>query len=198
MAQGGGAAAAAHGVAVEAANTAANAVQEVAAVGGAGDAAPVVAGSVAAAADLVEQGVVGSDFVMLDLVVTASGGALDAGAEASDKQVVDVKEDLVGKKRKWDSSGYYPYDSDEDEPYEGNVESFEEKEVLKIRAQGSARYYNWRSDKYRCPYCSRPKPRSGLLEHLMEHCQATSISSHDYKIRAQHSALHKVLRNPDK
>ena len=85
-----GAAATAHGVAVEAANTAVDAVQEVAAVGGAGDAAPAVAGSVAAAADLVEQGVVGSDSVVPDLLVTASGGALDAGAEASDKQVVDV------------------------------------------------------------------------------------------------------------
>ncbi|XP_037427863.1 uncharacterized protein LOC119293504 [Triticum dicoccoides] len=114
-----------------------------------------------------------------------------------------LKEDLVGNKRKWDASGYDPYDSDEDEPYEyesgddvvqGNAKSFEEKEELKIRAQGPAKYYNWRSDKYRCPYCSRPKPRSGLLEHLMEHCRATSISSHDYKIRAQHSALHKVLK----
>jgi hypothetical protein len=84
-----------------------------------------------------------------------------------------------------------------DDVVEGNVESFEEKVVEKIRAQGSAMYYNWRTDKYRCPYCSRPKPRSGLLEHLMEHCRATSISSHEYKIRAQHSALHKVLKNPN-
>ncbi|XBI89168.1 hypothetical protein VPH35_027032 [Triticum aestivum] len=204
MAQGGGAAAAAHGVAVEAANTAADVVQEVAAVGGAGDAAPAVAGSVAAATDLVEQGVVGSDSVVPDLVVTASRGALDACAEASGKKVVDVKEDLVGNDRKWDSSGYYPYDSDEDEPYEyqsgddvdeGNVESFEEKVVQKIRAQGSAMYCNWRMDKYWCPYCSRPKPRSGLLQHLMEHCGATSISSDEYKIRDQHSSLHKVLKN---
>ena len=90
MVQGGGAAATAHGVAVEASNTAVDAVQEVAAVGGAGDAAPAVAGSVAAAADLVEQGVMGSDSVVPDLVVTASGGALDAGAQASNKQVVDV------------------------------------------------------------------------------------------------------------
>ena len=81
-----------------------------------------------------------------------------------------------------------------DDVVQGNTKSFEEKEELKIRAQGPAKYYNWRSDKYRCPYCSRPKPRSGLLEHLMEHCRATSISSHDYKIRAQHSALHKVLK----
>ena len=90
MAQGGGAAGIAHGVAVEAVNTAADAVQEVAAIGGAGDAAPAVAGSVPVAADLVAQGVVGSDSVVPDLVVTASGGALDVGAEARDKQVVDV------------------------------------------------------------------------------------------------------------
>ncbi|XBI10938.1 hypothetical protein VPH35_138098 [Triticum aestivum] len=116
------------------------------------------------------------------------------------------EEDLVGNKRKWDKTGFYPYDSDDDEPYEyesgddvveGNVESFEEKVVLKIRAQGSGMYHNWRTDKFRCPYCSRPKPRSGLLEHLMEHCRATSISGDDYKTRAQHSALLKVLRNPD-
>ncbi|XBJ09491.1 hypothetical protein VPH35_014556 [Triticum aestivum] len=116
------------------------------------------------------------------------------------------EEDLVGNKRKWDKTGFYPYDSDEDEPYEyesgddvveGNVESFEEKVVLKIRAQGPGMYHNWRTEKYRCPFCSKPKPRSGLLEHLMEHCRATSISSDEYKIRAQHSALLKVLRNPN-
>ncbi|KAF7042675.1 hypothetical protein CFC21_052205 [Triticum aestivum] len=182
-------------------------------VGGAGvgAAASPRAGSVAAAVDLEEKKVVVADSTVADsavpvLGVTASSGPSDGPAEAGGEHVDLQKEDLVGKKRKWDSSGYYPYDSDEDEPYEyqsgddvveGNVESFEEKEVLKIRAQGSARYYNWRSDKYRCPYYSRPKPRSGLLEHQMEHCRATSISIHDYKIRAQHSALHKVLRNPD-
>ena len=84
-----------------------------------------------------------------------------------------------------------------DDVVEGNVESFEEKEVLKIRAQGPGMYHNWRTEKYRCPFCSKPKPRSGLLEHLMEHCRATSISSDEYKIRAQHSALLKVLRNPN-
>ncbi|XBI06264.1 hypothetical protein VPH35_134302 [Triticum aestivum] len=129
-------------------------------------------------------------------------GAGSGEEEAEQKE----EEDLVGNKRKWDKTGFYPYDCDEDEPYEyesgddvdeGNVESFEEKEVQKIRAQGSAMYYNWRKDKYRCPYCSKPKPRSGLQEHLMEHCRATSISSHDYKISAQHSALHKVLKNPN-
>ncbi|XBI95027.1 hypothetical protein VPH35_031568 [Triticum aestivum] len=116
------------------------------------------------------------------------------------------KEDLVGNKRKWDSSGYYPYDSDKDEPYEyesgddvveGNVKSFEEKVVEKIRAEGSGMYHNEKTDKFRCPYCIRPKPRSGLMEHLMEHCQATSVSGDDYKIRAKHSALHKVLRSPN-
>ncbi|XBI58981.1 hypothetical protein VPH35_040124 [Triticum aestivum] len=116
------------------------------------------------------------------------------------------EEDLVGNKRKWDKTGFYPYDSDEDEPYEyesrddvveGNVESFEEKVVEKIMAQGSGMYHNARTNKFRCPYCSRPNPRSGLMEHLMEHCRATAISGDDYKIRAQHSALLKVLRSPN-
>ncbi|XBH62160.1 hypothetical protein VPH35_116445 [Triticum aestivum] len=140
-------------------------------------------------------------------VEAGSGEAQKVGAGCGEAHEVEKEEeDLVGNKRKWEKTGFYPYDSDEDEPYEyesgddvdeGNVESFEEKEVQKIRAQGSAMYYNWRKDKYRCPYCSKAKPRSGLQEHLMEHCQATSISSHDYKISAQHSALHKVLKNPN-
>ncbi|XBI95025.1 hypothetical protein VPH35_031566 [Triticum aestivum] len=120
--------------------------------------------------------------------------------------VKDQKEDLVGNKRKWDSSGYYPYDSDEDEPYEyesrddvveGNVKSFEEKVLEKIRAQGSGMDHNEKTDKFRCPCCIRPKPMSGLMEHLMELCRATSVSGDDYKIRAKHSALHKVLRSPN-
>ncbi|XBI59709.1 hypothetical protein VPH35_040729 [Triticum aestivum] len=124
--------------------------------------------------------------------------------EAEQKEEEDLA--VVGNKRKWDKTGFYPYDSDEDEPYEyesgddvdeGNVESFEEKVVLKIRTQGPGMYHNWRTEKYRCPFCSKPKPRSGLLEHLMEHCRATSISSDEYKIRAEHSALLKVLRNPN-
>ena len=84
-----------------------------------------------------------------------------------------------------------------DDVVEGNVESFEEKVVLKIRAQGSGMYHNWQTKKFRCPYYSRPKPMSGLLEHLMEHCRATSVSSDDYKIRAQHSALLRFMRNPN-
>ena len=90
MEQGCGVAVAAHGDVVESAETAADAVQEVAAVGGAGDAAPAVAGLVPAVVDLVAQGVVGSDSVVADLVVTASGGSLDVGAEASGRQVVDM------------------------------------------------------------------------------------------------------------
>ncbi|XBI61009.1 hypothetical protein VPH35_041867 [Triticum aestivum] len=127
-------------------------------------------------------------------------------AGSGEEEAEQKEEDLLGNKRKWDKTGFYPYESDEDEPYkyesgddvvEGNIESFEEKEVLKIRAQGPAKYYNWRNEKYWCPYCSKPKPRSGLLENLMEHCRATSISSHDYRIIGQHSALLMVLRNSD-
>ena len=92
MAQGGGADATAHGVAVEAANTAVDAVQEVAAVGGAGDAAPPVAGSVAAAADLEEKKVVVADSAVPVLGVTASSGPshgpTEAGGEHVDPQVI--------------------------------------------------------------------------------------------------------------
>ncbi|KAM3355072.1 hypothetical protein ACQJBY_025697 [Aegilops geniculata] len=189
------------------AETVADVVQTLVGGAGAGGAASPHARSVAAAADLEEKKVAVADSAVPELGVTASSGPSDGPAEAGGEHVdMQQKEDLVGNKRKWDASGYYPYDSNEDEPYEyqsgddvveGNVESFEEKVVQKIRAQGSAMYYNWRTDKYRCPYCSRPKPRSGLLEHLMEHCRATSISSDEYKIRAQHSAFNKVMRNPN-
>ncbi|XBH53881.1 hypothetical protein VPH35_076292 [Triticum aestivum] len=186
MEQGRGAAAAAHGVVVEAANTAADAVQEVAAVGGAGDAAPAVGGLVAAAANLVEQGVVGSDSVVPDLVVTASGGALDVGAEASDKQVVDVKEEAAGTKRKLAIAGFNnPSDSDDVEEYnsgdeveEWNQKSFIEHEAKKISEKGKAAYYKW--GKFRCPYyTTKPIPKDGLYEHLMLHAcgLATSVGA---------------------
>ncbi|KAE8789112.1 hypothetical protein D1007_36801 [Hordeum vulgare] len=133
MEQGCGPAVAAHGDVVEGAETAADAVQEVAAVGSVGDAARAVAGSVAAAADLEEKGVAGSDSAVPDLVVTASGDALDVGVEAGDKQVMDV--------RKLTKTGLkIPYDSDYDDGdvYEhnsaddvedDNKESFIEKEA---------------------------------------------------------------------
>ncbi|KAE8815117.1 lrr receptor-like serine threonine-protein kinase [Hordeum vulgare] len=61
---------------VEGADTTADVIQEVAVIGGAGDAACIVAGSVAAAADQEEKGVVGSNSAVPDLV--------------GDKHVVDV------------------------------------------------------------------------------------------------------------
>ncbi|KAE8792378.1 PAX-interacting protein 1 [Hordeum vulgare] len=147
MEQGRGAAAAAHGDVVEDVEAEADVVQEVAAVGGAGDVARVVAGSVAAATDLEEKGVAGSDSAMPDLVVTASGDALDVRVEAGDKQVVDVEEEAVGMKRKLAMTGFTdPYESDSnvDDVYEysgddvdnGNKESFIEKEAQKIREKG--------------------------------------------------------------
>ncbi|XBH88996.1 hypothetical protein VPH35_080981 [Triticum aestivum] len=160
---------------------------------------------VPSAGDLEKAGAGRNGAVQPDAPALANSGEaqkVEAGSGGAQKE----EEDLLGNKRKWDKTGFYPYESDEDEPYEyesgddaveGNADSFKEKEVLKIRVQGPAKYYNWRNEKYRCPYCSKPKPRSGLLEHLMEHCRATSISSHDYKIIGQHSALLKVLRNPD-
>ncbi|XBH62161.1 uncharacterized protein [Aegilops tauschii subsp. strangulata] len=200
MEQGRGVAVAAHGDVVEGAETAADAVQEVAAVGGAGDAASAVAGSVPAAADLVAQGVVGSDSVVADLVVTASGGALDVGAEASDKQVVDVNEEAAGNKRKLDIAGFDdPSDSDDDEEYnsgdeveEWNHKSFIEHEANKIREKGKAAYYKW--GKFRCPYCTtKPIPKDGLYEHLMSHARGVATSGNDVKIRAEHAALLKAM-----
>ncbi|KAF7107321.1 hypothetical protein CFC21_107962 [Triticum aestivum] len=205
MEQGRGAAAAAHGVVVEAVNTAADAVQEVAAVGGAGDVVPAVAGAVAVAADLVEQGVVGSDSVVPDLVVTASGGALDVGAEASDKQVVDVEEEAAGTKRKLAITGFNdPYDSDyddDDNVYEyksgdevddWNQESFIEHEAEKIREKGKVAYYKW--GKFRCPYCTtKPIPKDGLYEHLMLHARGLATSGNHVKIRVEHATLLKAM-----
>ncbi|XBJ19444.1 hypothetical protein VPH35_010420 [Triticum aestivum] len=196
MQQGRGAAAAAHGDVVEGAETAADAVQEVAAIGGAGDAAPAVAGSVPTVADLVAQGMVGSDSVVPDLVVTASGGALDVGAEARDKQVVDVNEEAAGNKRKLDIAGFDdPSDSDDDEEYnsgdeveEWNHKSFIEHEANKIREKGKAAYFKW--GKFRCPYCTtKPIPKDGMYEHLMSHTRTLPKSGSDLKIRAEHAAL---------
>ncbi|XP_045087354.1 uncharacterized protein [Aegilops tauschii subsp. strangulata] len=200
MEQGRGVAVAAHGDVVEGAETAADAVQEVAAVGGAGDAASAVAGSVPAAADLVAQGVVGSDSVVAARVVTASGGALDVGAEASDKQVVDVNEEAAGNKRKLDIAGFDdPSDSDDDEEYnsgdeveEWNHKSFIEHEANKIREKGKAAYYKW--GKFRCPYCTtKPIPKDGMYEHLMSHARGVATSGNDVKIRAEHAALLKAM-----
>ncbi|XBI88822.1 hypothetical protein VPH35_026737 [Triticum aestivum] len=200
MEQGRGAATAAHEDVVEGAETAADAVQEVDVVGGAGDAAPAVAGSIPAAEDLVEQGVVGSDSVVPDLVVMASGGALDVGAEASDKQVVDVKEEAAGTKRKLAIAGFNdPFDSDDDEEYnsgdeveEWNQKSFIEHEANKIREKGKAAYYKW--GKFRCPYCTtKPIPKDGLYEHLMSHARGLTMSGSNVKIWAEHAALLKAM-----
>ncbi|XBH86087.1 hypothetical protein VPH35_073833 [Triticum aestivum] len=213
MEQGHGAAAAVNGVVVKAANTTADAVQEVAEFGGAGDHAPAVGGSVAAAADLVDQGVVGSDSVMLDLVVMASGGALDVGAEASDKQVVDVHEYFINYRYVGDVSAIAgsndPYDSDYDDGgdvYEYNsgdeVEDWNQKsciehEAERIGQKGKAAYYKW--GKFRCPYCTtktllgNPIPKDGLYEHLMLHARGLATSGDDVKIRAEHAALLKAM-----
>lgn len=189
------------------AETAADAVQACVGAAGAGGAASPRAGSpVAAAADLEEKKVAVSDSAVPELGVTALSGASHGPAEAGGEHVdLQQKEDLMGHKRKLDKTGFYPYDSDEDEPYEyesgddveeGNAKSFEEKLVQKLRAQGTGSYHNPKTDKYRCPYCSKPKPRDGLMEHLMEHCRATAVSGEDYKVRAQHAALLKVMRTP--
>jgi hypothetical protein len=82
------------------------------------------------------------------------------------------------------------YDSG-DEVDHTNVESFIEKEVQKIRDKGLSCYY--KGGKFKCPYCTKPKPRDGLYEHLLDHARASSVSGDDPKIRAQHAALVKAL-----
>ncbi|KAI4990187.1 hypothetical protein ZWY2020_038550, partial [Hordeum vulgare] len=199
-----GVAAAAHRDVVEGAETAADASQEVAAVGGAGDAACIVAGSIAAAADLEEKGVVGSDSAVPDLVVTASGDALDVGVEAGDKQVVDVEEEAAGMKRKLTKTGFKsPYDSEynDDDVYEynsgddvedGNKETVIEKEAEKIREKGKAAYF--KRGKFMCPYyITKTKPKDGIYEHLMSHARGLSTSADDIKIRVDNVALLKAL-----
>ncbi|KAE8794729.1 hypothetical protein D1007_30502 [Hordeum vulgare] len=115
-------------------------INEVAAVGGAGDAASIVAGLVVAAANLEDKGVAGSDYAVSDL--------------AGDKQVLDVlvviellilhEEEATGMKRKLAKTGFkrtHDPDYDDDDVYEynsgddvedGNKESFIEKEAQKI------------------------------------------------------------------
>ena len=44
---------------------------------------------------------------------------------------------------------------------DGNVESFIVKEVEKIKDQGTTNYY--KREKYRCPYCTKLKPRGWAL-----------------------------------
>ncbi|KAI4984363.1 hypothetical protein ZWY2020_057714 [Hordeum vulgare] len=76
MKQGRGAAASTHGDVVKGAETTTHAIQEVATIGGAGDVARIVTGSVTLAVDL-EKGVARSYSAVPDL--------------AGDKQVVDVR-----------------------------------------------------------------------------------------------------------
>ena len=79
-----------------------------------------------------------------------------------------------------------------DEVYEGNKDSFIEKEAEKIREKGKAAYY--KGGKFRCPYCTtKPIPKDGLYEHLMSHARSLTKSGSDVKIRAEHAALLKAV-----
>ncbi|KAI5015432.1 hypothetical protein ZWY2020_056822 [Hordeum vulgare] len=189
MEQGRGVAAAAHGDVVEDVEAEADVVQEVAAVGGAGDVARVVAGSVAAATDLEEKGVADSDSAVPDLVVTASGDALDVRVEAGDKQVVDVEEEAVGMKRKLAMTGFTdPYESD------SNVDDMMWTTGTKSPSLRRKPRRSGRRGKFRCPYyTTKPKPKDGLYEYLMSHEHGLSTSADDIKIREKHAALLKAL-----
>ena len=85
------------------------------------------------------------------------------------------------------------YDCGE-EVYKGNVASFTAKEVVKIKAKGVASFYNRKTKKWHCPYCTtKPKPRDGRFDHLLSHAEDVAIHGEDYMIRGQHAALAKAL-----
>ncbi|KAI5012459.1 hypothetical protein ZWY2020_024725 [Hordeum vulgare] len=200
MEQGLDAAAATHGHVVEGAETTTDVIQEVAIVGGAGDAARVVAGLVATAADLEEKAMAGYDSAMPDL--------------DGDKQVVDVVvrrrtdehgtgiEDMVqdfddardseDEMEEYAKAFYEMLESSKHDMEDGNKGSFIEKEPQKIREKGNVAYY--KRGKFICPYCTtKPKPKDGLYEHLMSHTRGLSTSADDINIRTEHAALLKAL-----
>ena len=89
------------------------------------------------------------------------------------------------------------YDSGE-EVYKGNVASFIANEVVKIKAKGVASFYNRKTKKWDCPYCTtKPKPRDGRFDHLLSHAKDVAICGEDYMIRGQHAALAKALTCSD-
>ncbi|KAM3367914.1 hypothetical protein ACQJBY_016455 [Aegilops geniculata] len=110
---------------------------------------------------------------------------------------------LGGRKRKL--AQYDPYDPEEsddeeyeydsgEEVYKGNVASFTTKEVVKIKAKGVASFYNRKTKKWHCPYCTtKPKPRDGRFDHLLSHAEDVAIRGEDYMIRGQHAAFAKAL-----
>ncbi|XBI38311.1 hypothetical protein VPH35_123374 [Triticum aestivum] len=87
----------------------------------------------------------------------------------------------------------YEYDS-EDEVSKGNVASFTAKEVVKIKAKVVASFYNRKTKKWHCPYCTtKLKLRDGHFDHLLSHAEDVAIRREDYMIRGQHAALAKAL-----
>ncbi|XBI42568.1 hypothetical protein VPH35_126880 [Triticum aestivum] len=79
-----------------------------------------------------------------------------------------------------------------DEVYDGNKESFIEKEAEKIREKGKAACF--KGGKLECPYCTtKPKPKDGLYERLMSNARGLAMSGDDVKIRVEHAALLKAM-----
>ena len=78
--------------------------------------------------------------------------------------------------------------------YKGYVASFTTKEVVKIKAKGVASFYNRKTKKWHCPYCTtKPKPRDGRFDHLLSHAEDVAICWEDCMIRGKHATLAKVL-----
>ncbi|XBJ26530.1 hypothetical protein VPH35_003930 [Triticum aestivum] len=146
-------------------------------------------------------------------VVTADVGGIHDGARklataadvASSASSLQKEDDGWGGGRKRKLAQYDRYDPEEsddeeyeydsgDEVYKGNVASFTTKEVVKIKAKGFASFYNCKTNKWHCPYCTtKPKPRDGRFDHLLSHAEDVAIRGDDYMIRGQHATLAQAL-----
>ncbi|XBJ17339.1 hypothetical protein VPH35_008765 [Triticum aestivum] len=146
-----------------------------------------------------DTGAATGDVVELKGAVTADVGGVHAGAGKL-ATTADVEKDVAGsasalQKVTTSSGAAHPdtpdaqpaveqqYDSRE-EVYKGNVASFTTKEVVNIKAKGVASFYNRKTKKWHCPYCTtKPKPRDGRFDHLLSHAEDLAICGEDYMIR---------------
>ncbi|XBH83068.1 hypothetical protein VPH35_071585 [Triticum aestivum] len=149
------------------------------------------------------------DVVELQGAVTTDVGGVHGGAGKL-ATAPDVDKDVAGSasalQKVTVSSGAVHPDTPDAQPaveqqygsgeevYKGNVSSFTTKEVVNIKAKGVASFYNGKTKKWHCPYCTtKPKPRDGRFDHLLSHVEDVAIHGEDYMIRGQHAALAKTL-----
>ncbi|XBH83461.1 hypothetical protein VPH35_071876 [Triticum aestivum] len=135
----------------------------------------------------VDAGAAAGDVVEPQGTVNADVGGVHGGAGKL-ATIAVVEKDVVGS-----TPALQKYDSGE-EVYKGNVAYFTAMEVVKIMAKGVASFYNRKTKKWHCPYCTtKPKPRDGRFDHLLSHVEDVAIRREDYMFRGQHAALAKAL-----